>query len=278
MFFERHEHADQELPVFFNYQIHTSGGPRYELHWHETREWIYLVKGTVEIRTNDKIEIYNEGDIVTIAPQIPHSFYPLNSDASFYCLIPDNSILSSCGIDHASVNCDSLVTSSEIRRIFLDVIREFKEKPPYYKSCIRAKIILMYSLLYREHGHGTQKTPSPQTDRAMEITKNALQYMEFHYAEDFSGERLAKYLGFSRSYLCHVISSVTGKSLTENLLYVRCRKARELLLKGYPVGEVSFMVGFQSAPYFCRTYKRMIGVSPSAHINKQFNKKGDQNE
>ena len=75
MFFERHEHADQELPVFFNYQIHTPGGPRYELHWHETREWIYLVKGTVEIRTNDKIEIYNEGDIVTIAPQIPHSFY-----------------------------------------------------------------------------------------------------------------------------------------------------------------------------------------------------------
>ena len=102
----------------------------------------------------------------------------------------------------------------------------------------------------------------------MRITKDAIQYMEEHFAEEFSGEELAQELGFSRSYLCHVLQKVTGQSLTENLLYIRCRKARELLRRGVPVGEVVFMVGFKNASYFCRTYKRLLGVAPSAHLKK----------
>lgn len=47
-----------------------------------------------------------------------------------------------------------------------------------------------------------------------------------------------------------------------------CRKARELLRKGVPVGEVFDRVGFESISYFSRTYKRMLGVTLSAHYRK----------
>ena len=268
MFFERHEHADQELPVYFNYQIHSAEEPLYEMHWHETREWIYLVKGRIKLRMGDRTEEYGEGDIITIAPKLPHSLQVLDGFAGFYCLIPDNSIFSSCAMENLSVECDALVTSPEIRRIFLELIKEYKEKRPYYKSCIRAKLITMLSLLFREHGHEARESDAEPTDRAMQITKDMLEYMEAHYAEELDGERIAVELGFSRSYICHVISRVTGKSLTENLSYIRCRKARQLLQAGCPVGETAFTVGFQNAPYFCRVYKRIMGVPPSAHLKE----------
>ncbi|MBQ7364310.1 MAG: helix-turn-helix transcriptional regulator [Clostridia bacterium] len=267
MFFERHVHNDKELPVYYQHQQHSPREPKYELHWHETLEWIYVTEGKVEIRIDEDVRTYVAGDLVAISPQSPHCFRAIDKDCAYYCMIPDNSILSAGGIELVTLSDDHLVTNEDIKYLFDKIIREYEEKKPYYKSCIRADIVLMIALLFRERGLGTLPAPN-MGDNAMRITKNAIQYMEEHYSEEFSGEELAAHLGFSRSYLCHVISKVTGQSLTENLLYIRCRKAREFLRQGHSVGEVVYLAGFQNASYFCRTYKRMMGVAPSAHRKK----------
>lgn len=268
MFFERHVHNDKELPIYFQHQTHSPKEPKYELHWHETLEWIFVTAGKVEIRIDDSATVFKEGDLVAINPHSPHCFRAIDGDCSYYCLIPDNSILSSGGLELMALSRDYLVTNEDIRSLFWKNVKEFDEKKDFYKNCIRANIILMTALLLRERGEDKDVKAPSMGDNAMRITKNAIQYMEEHYDEEFSGEALAAHLGFSRSYLCHVISKVTGQSLTENLLYIRCRKAREFLRQGHSVGEVVFMAGFQNASYFCRTYKRMMGVAPSAHRKK----------
>ena len=182
-------------------------------------------------------------------------------------MIPDNSILTSLGFHVNEFYTEALIDDDEIKSYYRRIIAEFSEKKPSYKTCIKAYIAAMSALVlrrYRKEGGKRQLLE----DSAMRITKDVIQYMEEHYAEDFSGEALALELGFSRSYLCHVISKVTGLSLTENLLYIRCRKAREFLKRGMAVGEVGFLVGFKNASYFCRTYKRLLGVAPSAHLKK----------
>ncbi|MBR2986688.1 MAG: AraC family transcriptional regulator [Clostridia bacterium] len=269
MFFERHVHADKELPIYYMLQRRSPYEPKYELHWHETLEWIYVTEGDVEIRIDDTATVYHEGDLVAINPHSPHCFRAIDGECEYYCIIPDNSILTSAGLELRALSDEHLVKNEEIRALFLKTVSEFERKAPYYKSCIRANLVLMTAILLREHGlDASVPAPSMGGDNAMRITKSAIQYMEEHYSEDFSGEALAAYLGFSRSYLCHVISKVTGQSLTENLLYIRCRKARDFLRQGHSVGEVVFMSGFQNASYFCRTYKRMMGVAPSAHRKK----------
>lgn len=268
MFFERHVHQDRELPIYFQFQRCSPREPKYELHWHETLEWIYVTEGRVEIRIDDSSAVYSEGDLVVISPHAPHCFRAVDGECGYYCVVPDNAILTAEGVELTAMSTERIVQNEDVRRIFFKVVEEFEAKKPYYKSCVRANIVLMTALLLRDHGL-TDPHPSPNmSDNAIRITKNAIEYMEEHYAEDFSGEALAAHLGFSRSYLCHVISKVTGQSLTENLLYIRCRKARDFLRQGHLVGEVVFMAGFQNASYFCRTYKRMMGVAPSAHRKK----------
>ena len=265
MFFERHVHEDAELPIYFNHQL-WNFKTHNEYHWHETSEWILVTEGSVEIRIGDTINHYQKGDLVLINPQLPHSFFS-NGTCGYYCMIPDNSVLVAGGIDLHDFYTEALINDEEIKSYYRRIIAEFSEKGDYYKTCIKTYMVAMAALAlrrFRKAGTASHLLG----DNAMRITKDAIQYMEEHYAEEFSGEDLAQELGFSRSYLCHVIRKVTGQSLTENLLYIRCRKAREFLRRGVPVGEVVFMVGFKNASYFCRTYKRLLGASPSAHLKK----------
>ena len=99
----------------------------------------------------------------------------------------------------------------------------------------------------------------------MSIAKDAIHYMEEHYTEPIDGVKIADALGISRSYLCHVIRKVTNQTLTENLMYVRCRKAKELLWAGRSINQVLYLTGFNNTSHFCRTYKKMMGVPPSFH-------------
>lgn len=268
VFFERHTHKDVELPVYYTRQTYLKSSLKYELHWHETFEWIYMVEGEVEILINDASRLYCAGDLIVIPPQLPHRFGFTGKNCSYYCMIPDNSILDSGNIEFPSFSDDHLVKNRAIVDAFLSIMEEYKTKGRYHKQIIRANIVLMTALYCRDCGIEASKTPHREDNNALRITKEALLYMEEHYAEEFSGEALAARLGFSRSYLCHVIRKVTGQSLTENLLYIRCRKAREMLRQGRTVGEVVYASGFQNASYFSRTYKRMMGVSPSAHYRK----------
>lgn len=268
MFFERHTHKDKMLPVYFAHQHRTSRAPKFELHWHETLEWIYVTGGKVQIQIDEKVEIFKEGDLIAIPPHLPHRFSAVGDGCSYYCMIPDNLILASGDVECTSFSDEHLVKNRAIYEGFLKIVEEYKTKGSYYKQVIRATILQITALLCRDRCQQSAQMYVKSDNNAMRLTKAALLYMEEHYAEEISGEALAEHLGFSRSYLSHVIRKVTGQSLTENLLYIRCRKARELLQNGHTVGEVVFLSGFQNASYFSRTYKRMMGVSPSAHYNK----------
>lgn len=226
------------------------------------------MEGEVEILIGENRQVYREGELVVIPPQLPHCFAVVGDACRYRCMIPDNSILCAGRVEYASFSEEYLVQNPAVYEAFLRIVAEYTEKRRYYKEIIRANIVLMTALVCRDCGIEGEKTGAHEDNHALRIVKDALLYMEEHYAEEFSGEALAERLGFSRSYLCHVIRKVTGQSLTENLLYIRCRKARELLRNGHTVGEVVFATGFQSASYFSRTYKRIMGVSPSAHYIK----------
>ncbi|MBQ7354491.1 MAG: helix-turn-helix transcriptional regulator [Clostridia bacterium] len=264
MYFERHVFSDSDLPIYFQFQQRTTAEPIFQLHWHETLELIYITENSVEIRINDKTEIYSAGELVVINPQSAHNFRAVGKDCSYYCLIPDNALLSSFGISPGSLSVRNRIHDEEIVSVYKQLIRETNERKSMYKSCARAYINLMVSLLVRNHTVD-QHTAKRFDDNSMSIAKDAIHYIEEHYAEPIDGIIIADALGISRSYLCHVIRKVTNQTLTENLMYVRCRKAKELLWAGYSINQILYQTGFNNTSHFCRTYKKMMGVPPSFH-------------
>lgn len=97
------------------------------------------------------------------------------------------------------------------------------------------------------------------------ITK-AKQYIEEHHTEDLSLGMVAKAVHTSVFYFCKLFKKATGNSFTEFVSRTRIEKAKNLLLNpNLRVSEIAYEVGFQSLTHFNRTFKNIMGLSPTEY-------------
>ncbi len=91
-----------------------------------------------------------------------------------------------------------------------------------------------------------------------------LDYIQEHYPEKVTLERLAEHTGLSGYYLSNIIKKETGLTLIDNINRVRIEKSRHLLLDmNTSVLDVAQQVGFTYQNHFAAVFKKITGVSPS---------------
>lgn len=102
-------------------------------------------------------------------------------------------------------------------------------------------------------------------DRLVLTIKN---YIDEHYAENISLERLANVVHLSPSYLSKLFKRELGENISTYLQNIRIEKAKTLLLttsmKSYEVAEA---VGITNPVYFSRIFKRATGIKPKDYKN-----------
>jgi len=92
-----------------------------------------------------------------------------------------------------------------------------------------------------------------------------MSWIEAHYQEDFSLDRLAQSLHLSSFYISHLFRQETGCSISQYIMARRIREACLLLtMTDLPIAQIGQNVGFNSSAYFCKQFKRKMGVSPQA--------------
>ena len=94
----------------------------------------------------------------------------------------------------------------------------------------------------------------------------AREYITEHQEEELWLDRVAKAVNMSGYYFCKMFKKSTGLNFVEYLARIRIEKAKNLLLnRNERVSEVAFEVGFQSITNFNRTFKKLVGRSPSEY-------------
>ena len=82
---------------------------------------------------------------------------------------------------------------------------------------------------------------------------------------DFNVEQLGKKLYMSRATLYRKIHALTGESPNDFIQTYRLKRGAELLENNFgSVLEVAFEVGFSSASYFTKCFKKKFNQLPSA--------------
>jgi len=85
-----------------------------------------------------------------------------------------------------------------------------------------------------------------------------------HQGEELSLAAVAKAANMSSFYFCKMFKKATGLNFTEYLSRVRVETAKKLLLNpNARVSEIAFDTGFTSITNFNRTFKQLVGRSPS---------------
>ena len=91
--------------------------------------------------------------------------------------------------------------------------------------------------------------------------------MQAHIAAHLNGDLSLTAMGalvyLNPFYLSRLFKKQLGITLTDYVIHARMEKAKELLLSTHrKINDIALEVGFESASYFTRFFKRTTGMTP----------------
>ena len=100
------------------------------------------------------------------------------------------------------------------------------------------------------------------------LVDSAVRYMREHYQEKLTLQEVADRCYVSQWHLSKLLNKHTGKSFYELLNAVRIREAKRLLKDPkLRISDISEQVGYTDPGHFCRTFKKLAGVSANEYRN-----------
>lgn len=154
----------------------------------------------------------------------------------------------------------------EIKFIIMTAYSSFE----YAQKALRleAKDFLLKPILYEQFCEtmyrvlGYRYSENPLFNQLME-------YISLNYTQEISIGDCAMALNTSESNISKLLRTNIGNSFTSYINHLRIKKAKELLLGGNSIKEVSAMVGYNNLHYFYRLFKKETGGTPKEFLNNR---------
>ena len=117
----------------------------------------------------------------------------------------------------------------------------------------------------------TQSTQRSQSSHESIILKPALDYIKKNYARNISLNNMASLCNISTSYFSKLFRRFIGENFSNYINKLRIEKAAELLAEtDIPITNIALDLGYEDSGYFIKVFKKIKGVTPSAHRHEAF--------
>lgn len=114
-----------------------------------------------------------------------------------------------------------------------------------------------------------QKNMNTEIDMISEKNKmfsDILEYIGSQYKSITGLDEIAERFYISKHYLCRLFKAHTGVSVMKYIQLLKIQKACEMLIEtSLSVEKIALMCGFHTSMYFCRTFKELVGKTPSKY-------------
>jgi AraC-like DNA-binding protein len=105
-----------------------------------------------------------------------------------------------------------------------------------------------------------------ECNRDSRIVRRAKDYIAEHKFESVKLEQIARALNVSTFHFCRRFKLETGLTFVEYLSRVRIEQAKLLLHNTrLRISEIAYEIGFQSLTHFNRTFRKLVGTSPTEY-------------
>ena len=98
------------------------------------------------------------------------------------------------------------------------------------------------------------------------VIRKAMSYMRLNCERNLTLGEVADYVGYSHTHFSKVFKDEMGCGFRTYLNQTRVEKSKVLLLAGSaPISEIYSACGFEDQSYFCKVFKRLVGVTPDRY-------------
>lgn len=260
------------LPDFLSYKHtldrqHPSG---YDIHCHSFFEVYFFLSGNVSYRVEGRCYLPTPNSILLMAPTVLHGIkfhgdchyerYVIHFSsqavppeirtfllAPFFPAQPKGIFFSQVGESGIRVLFDNLIACASM--------------PPEVRTA--AEHIALQGILLQIARLSTAGQELSKTENVHPVVAGLLQYLNENLSETLSLDGLAARFFISKDHLNRLFKSATGTSIMQYLNYKRISAAQQRILSGEPAAEAAASCGFRDYSVFFRTYRKILGRSPS---------------
>lgn len=253
--------------------------PQYHMrcHWHDEFELIRVSEGTLCLILDGQEYRLETGDTAFVAGGQAHAATP--ESCVYDCVVFDPTMLLRTGdacksyihrIQSGSVVVTSYFPASctpvheTIQRLFRTA---FDAKRQPNALLILGALLEFFGWVFEEGACTEIVSELPQHARRIRHLKQALRFIEEHYAEPITLTQLANEAHMSSKYFCRFFRQMTRRTPVDYLNYYRVECAcHELSTTEKSVTEVALDCGFNDISYFIKIFRRHKGMSPGKYL------------
>ena len=279
---ETASHGSEDFPFKFYYENLTLFDFNcIEWHWHTEFEFVYVEKGFVTVNICDKQFTLEEGNAIFINSKILHKFYSKEEAIipNFLCIphfiSEKNSLIYKKYIlPILNSSLDFVVFSPNVAwqkkaiKIFLEIICLCDEEKNISNNelLILSNIQKLWSIIFSNTKHLQKEENQNQNALSLYRLQMMMQYIHTNFALEISLEDLCKSSNMSKTSVLNLFKKFLCTSPINYLINYRLQVASKLLKNTQKsVKSISIECGFESVDYFCKTFKKHYGVTPSVY-------------
>jgi len=156
---------------------------------------------------------------------------------------------------------EPIILNADLAQHFLD----FHRASQVTASRLEQDSLLLSLLEQLVVNHADTRFELRSIGREREAIRRVREYLQEHYGEDITLNRLAQVAQLSPYYLSRVFHAQVGITLREYQLQVRIDRAKSLLTRGMTVRQVAAETGFVDQSHLTRYFKRLVQTTPGSY-------------
>ncbi len=254
----------------------------YAVHWHPAVEMVIPLENIYTVIARQETYALNPGDIFIIPSGELHRLIAPETGKRLIYLFDLDLLSRIRGYSYLTsfLSQPVLINKNNCRPIYKEEATIISQLCRDYFSDDSLREMMIYSHLlaffvnyvrYRvslETSSGHNATGGARQKDLMEKFNKVFDFLDEHYAEDITLEKIADLAGFSKFHFSRLFKQCSGYNFYDYVCYRRIKAAETLLMTpSNSITEVALQSGFSSLSTFNRTFKKIKGCTPSEYRN-----------
>lgn len=250
------------------------------MHWHEDLQFIYVLSGSIEVKTLDNSFQIAAGEGVFINKNVVH-LIRYTDECHYNSFIFPAYFLEFSINSPAKAFVDSVTEIGQIQIIpfspgtdwgekALSILQKLSELEKHKTEFYIYEVMVFLVSLWLAIRKNIFLPPGQQENIVNIRMRKFLRYIEQHYPEDLTLENLATSANVSKTECLRCFKLSLQTTPYKYLVEYRLSKAAWFLKKtDEPIGNIVSSVGFHQLSHFGKCFKEKTGCSPREYRNRK---------
>lgn len=270
LYYESINCATEVYPFLIEHQ-----NVKYIPHFHEETELVYVIEGNLSITIENNNFTLEKGDICIFTPELIHNLYSYKPSKTFVMKLFPVVDLKNIQLYNNVVRPGNEVYDELLKNINC-IMKENKEKLAGYELSVNICAEKIFLTIIRDIKYITLKrNEQVKLESKSDFLNSVTDFLEKHYAEDFSLEQVAKHFKYTKSYFCHHFKRITGVTFWKYYTIFRLEKSIQMMKENPSKKfiEIATNSGFKNIRSFNQSFKEYHHCPPSEYMKKYYSSK-----